>query len=118
MAEFVTVMKEFARMCRGKCSDCPLSQKNNGINQICSAVLKRFPEEAENIIMEWAAEHPVETMKDRFFKMFPNAKVDDDGTPKCCPHHLGWAERCWKYEANMPSCSECWNRPYEERSAE
>ena len=118
MAEFVTVIKERDRLHeavynggRG-CKECPLSSGKNGKNSDCMYFCIRYPEEAEKIIMKWSAEHPVETMKDRFFKMFPNALKRNNGIPRCCLHHLGWAERgrCNDFE----NCLQCWNRPYEE----
>lgn len=116
MAEFVTVMKERKRMCssfsRNCGTICYLSSHNNGVGCLCTDYVIRYPEEAEKIIMKWAAEHPVETMKDRFFKMFPNAPKDENGYPECCPHQLGWAKcgRCKDFE----TCLQYWNRPYEE----
>ena len=121
MAEFVTVMKERMRMCKdankdSRCTNCGLARIKNRSNLTCYVYIERFPEEAEKIIMDWAAGHPAETMKDRFFKMFPNAELDDEGTPKCCPSHLGWEEiyRCNDFE----TCLQCWNRLYEEKEAE
>ena len=116
MAEFVTVMKEFARMCEAeRCKKCEMNDPDDDVS--CSLWAKKHPEEAEKIIMDWAAANPVETMKDRFVKMFPDADLEDDGAPKCCPHHLGWAKRCWKHKGIEATCSACWNRPYEERNA-
>lgn len=123
MAEFVTVMKERARMCKdankdSRCTNCGLARIKNRSNLTCYVYIERFPEEAEKIIMDWAAEHPVETMKDRFFKMFPNApkNYDNNISPRCCPYHLGWEEigRCNDFK----TCLQCWNRPYEEKEAE
>lgn len=120
MAEFVTVMRERERMCKATrkaqgCSECELSSFKKGVGRTCYAYTADFPEEAEKIIMDWAAEHPVETMKDRFFKMFPNAPKLKDGNPISCPRHLGWAESCAK-NRGIAHCIDCWNRPYEERS--
>ena len=117
MAEFVTVMKERERMCEEnckkgrKCAICKLSSRNNGKGMACANFTIEHPEESEKIIMDWAAAHPVETMKDRFFKMFPNAPKTYSGVPRCCVKCVGWVEMC-----PNSSCSECWNRPYEERS--
>ena len=114
MAEFVTVTREFERMCKSnKCISCDMLVPDNAIS--CSLWVKKHPEEAEKIIMEWSAANPVETMKDRFFKMFPNAPKNKDGTPQdICPQCLGWVDEC----ADTEKCAGCWNRPYEERSDE
>ena len=117
MAEFVTVMKERMRMCKTQtCSQCGLHEGASTFGLPCASFVIRYPEESEKIIMDWAAKHPVETMKDRFFRLFPNAELGDEGTPKCCPYHLGWEEiyRCNDFE----TCLQCWNRPYEEKETE
>ena len=117
MAEFVTVMKKREQMCKANwkvsdCTNCGLSSIGTGKMMNCREYTEKHPEEAEKIIMDWAERHPVETMKDRFFKMFPNAPKDENGYPECCPHQLGWAKcgRCKDFE----TCLQYWNRPYEE----
>ena len=117
MAEFVTVMNEKERLCNYNrrefsCKNCELWSTNTGSTLPCYVYMARFPEEAEKIVMDWAERHPVETMKDRFFNMFPNAPKDENGYPECCPHQLGWAKcgRCKDFE----TCLQYWNRPYEE----
>lgn len=69
MAEFQEVMKEWERMCdymheRGLCrqGECPL-YRTGGIDACSAAYERRFVNEDYNevsqIIMKWAAEHPV-----------------------------------------------------------
>ena len=56
------------------------------------------------------------TMLDDFKKKYPNAKLEEDGTPEFCPDQLDYTE-----EAGCPKkacgfymdCDECWNRPYQ-----
>jgi hypothetical protein len=120
MAAFITVMKEYDRMCNeynGECAGCPLGDACGDEIEVCECFTVNFPEEAEKIIMGWAAEHPVETMKDRFFKMFPNAPATEYGIPRGCPSHLGWAEGCAQ-NRKINGCTDCWKRPYEERRNE
>lgn len=64
MAEFMTVMNEYYRMCAKniRCDSCPLSSINNGNNGVsCQMSVCKSPKIAERIIMQWSAEHPVMT---------------------------------------------------------
>lgn len=72
MAEFQTVMSEFRRLCkRGKCDSCPIREKvNEDMGIYCSVWVKNHSEEAEPIIMKWAAEHPIMTNRMRFSEVF------------------------------------------------
>ena len=72
MAEFQKVMSEFSRLCKGRsCDDCPIREKvNEDMGIYCSVWVKNHPEEAETIIMKWAAEHPIITNRDKFKEVF------------------------------------------------
>lgn len=89
--EKVTIY-DYARMCRTYdtlgCYYCPLSHCNNGLNQVCGDLTKKHPDKANEIILNWCKEHPVETRQDRFLEMFPNAKKDSDGIIKILPCSL------------------------------
>lgn len=116
LAEFVKVMRHKVRMCRqvATCEECPLFKEfwerdaSLAPREQCHVFVGLHPDEAEPIIMAWAAEHPEKTMLDVFFEIFPKAMKRDDGTPIFCPWELGLcdAEPCpegW--------CTTCWNRP-------
>lgn len=68
---------DFARMCNMNASncikDCPLCTENNGLNIACSTLIREYTDKANEIILTWCKEHPVETRQDRFLKTFPNA---------------------------------------------
>lgn len=67
---------DFARMCKKYiegCKGCPLYSFNYEITGRCRATLQTYPDKANEIILKWCKEHPVETRQDRFLKMFPNA---------------------------------------------
>ena len=69
---------DYARICKAfknKCGICPMSIGNNGANELCAKLIMRFPDEANEIILKWCKEHPIETRQDRFLKMFPNANI-------------------------------------------
>ena len=112
MAEFTEVMKQKNRiheffMNKGHCMDCPISYYNNGCCAACTTLLVDYPQEAEEIIMNWAKENPIITNKDKFKEIFG---VDIDET-NCC----------LKVECKYSNCGECewdnfWYREYAEPS--
>ena len=71
MAEFQTVLKERERMCDSflGCMRCPLSKGQIG-NMACRDRTFNNPEEAEKIIMQWAADHPLVTNGVKFEEIF------------------------------------------------
>ena len=78
MAEFVEVMKYVNRMCEKamKCTECELSSNDNGFGLPCTKYMQTHPEEAEKIIMEWAAANPGPTYPswdEAWKQMFPNS---------------------------------------------
>ena len=80
MAEYVKVMKDYSKMCKtylskGKCSECPLYSKNNRKFFDCGEFTEKYPEEAEQIIEDWADKNPVMTNGMMFEKVF--GRVDD-----------------------------------------
>lgn len=58
-------------ICRehGNCNDCPLDEKNNGLNEFCSDAFGEHPNETEKILKKWVAEHIV-TNEDKCNEMF------------------------------------------------
>lgn len=58
-------------ICRehGNCNDCPLDEKNNGLNEFCSDAFGQHPNETEKILKKWVAEHTV-TNEDKCNEMF------------------------------------------------
>ena len=61
MAEFQEVHRQFDRMCwyyRRK-RECPMGCPMNGVNiSQCRKIAFERPKETEEIVMQWAAEHP------------------------------------------------------------
>lgn len=72
MAEFQKVIKERKRMCgRYKiCDGCPIKAETLDKGDVCLTWIMRKPEEAEHIIMKWAAEHPIKTNGMKFREVF------------------------------------------------
>lgn len=75
--EFTKVAKEYSRMCNAypySCNDgndvCPMD-KVRGKEYVCRYwTLVVDPEKAEEVIMDWAKEHPVVTNRDKFKEVF------------------------------------------------
>ncbi|WP_440447759.1 hypothetical protein [Ruminococcus sp.] len=100
--------------CEIACDDCPLSCSNNGMNIPCTNFEKSYPEKAIEIVQKWSNDHPQKTYLSEFLKNYPNAPLDDDGTPKMCPWKLGLKcdeDRCLDAK---PYCVKCWNQAIEE----
>ena len=97
--------------CKIKCSKCPLSSQNNGTSELMSCITFEmlYPEKAISNVQKWSDEHPQKTYLTEFLKNYPNALLNDDGTPTSCPYRLGLmgADDCRK-DGN---CVKCWNQP-------
>ena len=109
-------IKDFARMCnkiRPKCDECPLTLINNGKRVFCIDLLRKFPDEANEIILKWCEEHPIKTRQEKFLEMFPNASVDINGVLVIYPCKLEKEVKC-----RSKHCEECrrnyWNEEVEE----
>lgn len=95
-------------LCEIKCSDCPLCSNNNGEGLSCPTFEMYYPEKAIEIVQKWSDEHPQKTFLTEFLKNYPNAKLDEDGTPhKLCPWHLG----LMSVNSCRNNCVNCWNQP-------
>ena len=89
---FADYMKHKARMvkmdggggCTITCESCPLSSLNNGKEKYCLTFEHLYPELAVEIVDKWAKENPVETYLSDFLKHYPDAKLNEDGSPCCC----------------------------------
>lgn len=75
--EFAEVIRNRERLCKNMraCIECPLSSNKNSAGMECVSFVKKYPEEAEKIIMEWAEENPAKTNGDHFLEEFPAAYV-------------------------------------------
>ena len=79
MKEKATIF-DYARMCKfyDDCSICPLGMTT------CHLLISGNPDKANEIILNWCKEHPVETRQDRLLKMFPNAPKLNTGILSIC----------------------------------
>lgn len=85
MAEYITVMREYERMCNSDmgCDNCQVSASNNGTGTSCYQFIRKSPEKAERIIMKWAEEHPVITNAMKFKEIFSYDFQDAFGALGC-----------------------------------
>ena len=104
MEEKATIY-DYARICKAfknNCGICPMCIGNNGTNELCAKLVMKFPDKANEIILNWCKEHPIKTRQDKFLEMFPNAKADTNGILEVCPYILNINNKC---TANQ--CGEC-----------
>lgn len=96
---------DYARMCKNhkECRGCPLSVVVNGMNIACLDLFRDYPDKANEIILKWCEEHPVETRRDRLLKTFPNAKVTSDCLD-ICPQNIDKTYTC---KFNPDTCDKC-----------
>lgn len=106
-------VKEFTRMCKEYADDSLYCSNSCPLNEMEGCEVIHITQEHINIVQKWSDENPIETLMDRFYKMFPNAPRNPQNLqPMACPYQLGWYE-----EDGCPemSCEDCWNRPYIEK---
>lgn len=95
-------IKDLKRMCEmQECdADCPLWREDK------SCLPDDLPDNADEIVDKWAAEHPVKTYAQDFFEKFPNAARDHNGLPGVCWKQVyGGGKDC-----PFDECIECWDR--------
>lgn len=99
-------IKDLKRMCEmQECdADCPLWREDK------SCLPDDLPDNADEIVDKWVAEHPVKTYAMDFFEKFPNAPRSSDGVPKICwVYAYGDRVNC-----SPRGCANCWNQEMKE----
>lgn len=94
-------------------ASCPLSGKRNKRHVECSVLETEYPDEAIAIVQKWGEEHPVKTLMEKFFEVFPNAPKHGYGMPKqICVQKVGYKSigNC----QGSHECLKCWSQPYRE----
>lgn len=101
MAEFTKVVSEGKRLCKEctKCDSCPIGFERYKRQLDCGEFIKYYPEETEQIIMQWSAEHPIMTNRRKFEEVFGK-----DLLKLCVVDPLGdvlkWLDEEYKMEKN------------------
>ena len=94
MAEYQEVIKHFKRMCESYgalCDGCPVDEQR-GIFY-CWRWITEEPVKAEEIIMQWAKEHPPVTNNDKIKEIFG---LDFKSTFTASPWTLEWLDEEYK----------------------
>ena len=97
---------DYARMCKhfdDECQECPVFYKQTETGLSCEEFIRNCPDKANEIILNWCKEHPVETRQDRFLKMFPNAALVDEDI-NICPKDI---DNQYGADCNKLSCYTC-----------
>ena len=116
----INLLKEYCRMCKeiGCNLNCPIAEDSGDVS--CQGwILNNFNQAAE-IIIKWAKEHPEKTRQDVFLEMCPRASVEN-GVINICPQLIEGNEniKCRAIGVDdMDSCTNCtreyWLAPAEE----
>ena len=79
----VEYLKAFGRLCNNYvCGDnCPLIDSCD--DESDDGYVRKV-----QIVEQWVKEHPEKTRQDEFLKMWPDAKISDDGLPATAPCQL------------------------------
>lgn len=107
----VQFIKERNRMCdkllQIECRGCPFRDTTycNHLN-----FMKGKEEDIVSDVEQWSKEHPQKTILKDLLEKYPEAILEDDGTPDFCPMSLGYAAPGCERSS---SCEACWNAPLE-----
>lgn len=111
--EYLRAKQRMTKKCTMICNECPFSINNNASGCFCLDFERNNAEKAIEIVENWAKQHPIKTFLTDFKEKYPNAPMDTNGTPNCCPHDLGYTDNADKDDCNM-DCKDCWNRELED----
>lgn len=101
----------FSRLCRtqkNKCENCPMRAENNGANKFCLTLVTKYPDKANEIILKWCEEHPVETRQSKIQKIIPAITLDaGEEYVDICPKDIDTDFSSNKLCDNYADCSDC-----------
>lgn len=107
-------LKEKNRMtndCEIGCNHCLIGSYNNGFDLMCVEFENTYPDKAIEIVQAWSDKHQAETRAEHFLKMYPNARMHNNGHPNACVKNLDNNVSC---EVCLNGCKKCWDKPYKE----
>lgn len=110
----MATIKDLKRMCKSfetSCNGCPFQNKIDNGCLITMLAYDCFPDNADEIVDKWVAEHPIKTYAMDFFEKFPNAPKRE-GCPTACIRDIypELGDKCYG-----KNCLECWNREIQEQ---
>lgn len=106
--DVVKFVKSVNRLCKNQsgCAKCPIWEKGMCMVGFDDDSVECI-EETISKVEQWAKDHPVKTRQSELLKIFPDAKIDDDGILAFCPEAFSPKEiddeHCHKYN----KCEEC-----------
>lgn len=97
-------IRDLVRMCKSYpgCDGCPFDG---------DCALDSLPDNADEVVDNWAKEHPRKRYVDDIMEKFPNVEKNDSGLPIVCIHRLYGKEVSNCVENN---CWECWTKEMKE----
>ena len=108
--------REFRRMCRNGCKDCPLDIICHGYlvrGLTCEQMVVEEYKQCIPIVDRWSKSHPEKTRAWDFFSKHPNAMHGDLGEPTICCARLGYCDM--KECDSHSTCKECWDTLLEDK---
>lgn len=105
--------KTVNRLCKNQsCRKCPVWKEGVCMTKHMVGLnddLIKSIEETVLKVEQWAKDHPVKTRQSEFLKMFPDAKINDDGILAFCPGAFSQKEKyCHKYNKCEECCKDYW----------
>ena len=99
-------IKDLKRMCIMQigCINCPLNSED------VTCLPDSLPDNADEIIDKWVAEHPVKTYATDFLEKFPNALREIDGSLRACRMNVYGGRK----DCPSGGCIDCWNQEMKE----
>lgn len=110
--EYLEIKNRMCTIHEPNCCECPLIESGSAYCDVTDNLDKAIA-----IVQKWGKEHPVVTLMDKFFEVFPDVPRDGYKTPKnLCPRQFGYDD--FKCVSSNLNCSKCWSRPYVEPKGE
>lgn len=102
---------DYARMCKSyydDCKICPLGCNNNRKGITCDYIVRAYPDKANEIILNWCKENPVETRQSKIQKIIPAITLDaGEEYVDICPKDIDTDFSSNKLCDNYADCSDC-----------
>lgn len=100
---------DYAWVCKkhDNCKNCPLGLYNNREGKSCDYLIRTSPNKANEIILKWCKEHPVETRQSKIQKAIPNLALNDNGCIDICPVDIDEDFDKKRLCDNYAECDDC-----------
>lgn len=109
----VEFLKAKNRICKSRdkysdyCWSCPIGNGSGGCQAGAFGNQRVTETELVQIVENWSKEHPIKTRQSEFLKLFPDAKLDNNGIVLIMPCHIEGRLRSSEMCEKMTSCPEC-----------